>query len=162
MAVCGCGADREPAQAPATSTQSPGSTSAESTTQTTTTESDTTETDTTETDTGRSSPEAEQGGAGDERPVRSAVRIEGSGGRLAPTRVEVAPFIAVRVELRSTDGGRYRARVGGRTLVAAGDGGGERRDRVMLEGLTPDRSYVLRGLDGANDVRIVASGEPSG
>jgi hypothetical protein len=87
------------------------------------------------------------------------VRIEGSGGRLAPTRVEVPPFIAVRVELRSDDGARYRARVSGRTLVAGGE---MRSERVTLDGLTPERSYVVRGLDGANDVRIVTSGEPSG
>lgn len=134
----GCGADEEPAQ-PARDTSS-------------------TTPQQTETGEARSSPEDEQGGAGDEEPIGSEVRIEGNAGRLRPRRVRVSPFIAVRLELRSKDGSRYRASVAGRTLTAEPD----RPARITLDGLMPDRSYRLRGLDRANDVRIVASGEPGG
>ena len=151
LALGGCGADEEPAQPSATGSSSTTSSSESSTNGSTSTgTSESTET--------RSSPEDDEGSAGDERPIRSEVRVEGRDGALTPRRLRVAPFIAVRLELRSRDERHYRARVAGRTLVA---GPGERA-RITLDGLMPDRSYALRGLDGAGDVRIVASGEPGG
>ena len=86
------------------------------------------------------------------------MRVEGRDGALAPRRIRVPPFIGVRLELRSRDDRRYRVRVAGRTLTAGPDD----RTRIVLDGLTPERSYRLRGLDGLNDVRIVASAEPGG
>ena len=143
LALAGCGADEEPEQQPPTGER------------TTTATSEGTTTATTE---GTGTGEDREGGAGDEEPIGSEVRIEGRGGALTPRRVRVPPFIAVRLELRSGDEGRYRVRVAGRTVAVAARG----RKRITLDGLTPDRSYVLRGLDGANDVRIVASGESGG
>ena len=141
LALSGCGGDEEPAQ-PSSSTAI------------VTTTSESTET----TESGTTSSEGDEGGAGDEQPIESEARVEGRDGALTPRRIGVPPFIAVRLELRSRDDRRYRVRVAGRTL-AAGPGD---RARITLDGLQPDRSYVLRGLDGLNDVRIVASGEPGG
>ena len=104
-----------------------------------------------------STEEERQGGAGDERPIASRARLTGSGGRIAPRRLSVPPFIAVRLELRSEDGARYGLRVAGRQLRV---GPGRPLDRATLEGLAPGRSYVARPLGAGNDVRIVASAEP--
>ena len=105
----------------------------------------------------KSTEEERQGGAGDERPIASRARLTGSGGRIAPRRLSVPPFIAVRLELRSEDGARYGLRVAGRQLRV---GPGRPLDRATLEGLAPGRSYVARPLGAGNDVRIVASAEP--
>jgi len=155
LVLGGCGADEEPAtpsstgSGSTTSTTSPSEGSTAGSTETGTSES---------TETGRSSSEDDEGGAGDEQPIRSEVRVEGRDGSLTPRRIRVPPFIAVRLELRSRDDRRYRVSIAGRTLVA----GPQDRARLTLDGLMPDRSYALRGLDGVNDVRIVASGEPGG
>ena len=139
--LAGCGADEEPAPPPSSSGTA-GSSSSTATTDRST------------------SGEDAEGGAGDEQPVESEVRLTARGNRLTPPRLRVAPFIAVRLELRSRDGRRHRVRVAGQTLEAGGDD--DDRARVTLDGLTPDRSYTVRGLDGLNDARIVASGEPGG
>ena len=160
LVLGGCGADEERAQpAPSGSTSATSTGSTAGSTATGTIESTETGTSTSEDgETGTSTSEDGEGGAGDEQPIASEVRVEGRNGALSPRRIDVPPFIAVRLELRSRDERRYRLRVAGRTL-AAGPG---RRARVTLDGLAPERSYVLRGLDGLDDVRIVASGEAGG
>jgi hypothetical protein len=71
--------------------------------------------------------------------------------------VRVPAFIAVRLELRSADGGRYAVRVAGRTLRARGS----RRDAALLEGLPPGKRYAVRATEGARGtVYVEASAEP--
>lgn len=66
------------------------------------------------------------------------------------------PFIAIRLELRSSDGARYELRVDGRTVSTSGSTPG----RVRLEGLQPDGRYVARPAGGGGAISIVASSEP--
>ena len=103
----------------------------------------------------RSSPEDQQGGAGDEIPARSQAMITGRRGRLSPRLVRVPPFIAVRVELRSADGGRYRLSGAGKTVRA-----GPRVSAMAatFDGLRPGRRLVLTGTGGR--VVVEASAEP--
>ncbi len=81
--------------------------------------------------------------------------ITGRRGRLSPRVVRVPPFIAIRVELRSADGGRYRLTGAGKTLRVG--------DRVSsmaatFDGLRPARQLVLQGTGGR--VVVEASAEP--
>ena len=101
------------------------------------------------------SPEEAEGGAGDEEPIRTEVVLRGRNGRVAPSRARVAPFIAVRVVLRSADGGRYSLTLGGKTLTV---GPARRRAAVDLGGLRSGRRYVGRGPTGS--VTVEASAEP--
>jgi hypothetical protein len=104
---------------------------------------------------GQTSPEEQQGGAGDEVPARSLALITGRGGRLSPRLVQVPPYIAVRVELRSADGARYSLRGRGRSLEAGGDLSSV---ATTFAGLRPGRSLVLTGPQGR--VTVEASAEP--
>jgi hypothetical protein len=72
--------------------------------------------------------------------------------------VQVPPFIAVRVELRSVDGRAYALQIGGRTLRAGGELSSA---SVLLPGLRP--GAVLRGVPvggAGTPVRIEATAEP--
>ncbi|MFL5888122.1 MAG: hypothetical protein ACJ76M_03460, partial [Solirubrobacteraceae bacterium] len=71
-----------------------------------------------ETPTTSSSPEDKPGGAGDETPARFDASLTGRGGSIGPRQVQVAPYISVRVLLRSADGQHYQLRVNGKTLAA--------------------------------------------
>jgi len=104
---------------------------------------------------GVGSPEDQPGGAGDEIPARSQALITGRGGRLSPRRVRVPPFISVRVELHSADGGEYTLRGGGQTLTA---GGRVKAVTADFDGLRPGRRLALAGPAGT--VTIEASAEP--
>jgi hypothetical protein len=69
----------------------------------------------------------------------------------------VPPFISIRAELRSADGGRYALRFGGRTLRV----GGEISARsILLEGLRTGDAIAGERVGGGNSVRIEASAEP--
>lgn len=98
------------------------------------------------------SPEEQEGGAGDEQGASTAVALRGRGGEVTPARVEVPPYIAVRVSLRAADAGSYALTVRGRTLRAGGS--------LTLDGLTPGSRYVLRAAGGGGRVEIVPSSEP--
>jgi hypothetical protein len=102
------------------------------TTATETTPSTETETTPAETDTGAEEeaggedeadppPEEQPGGAGDEEPAQTQVTLTGRDGRVTPRNVSVAPFIAIRVELRSGDGERYGFSCGGNPLIVDRD-----------------------------------------
>ena len=101
--------------------------------------------------------EEQEGGAGDEEPIRSEAVFTGRGGRIAPSVVRVPSFIAVRIVLRSVDGGRYGLRVAGRALEV---GPAKSRASANLPGLPSQDSYTARPSGTGNTVRIVASGEP--
>ena len=67
------------------------------------------------------SPEDQPGGAGDEEPAQSQAAFTGRGGRVTPAVVRVAPFIAIRLQLRSADGAAYGLSCRGRTLRVDAD-----------------------------------------
>jgi hypothetical protein len=109
-----------------------------------------------ETPTTSTSPEDKPGGAGDETPARFDASLTGRGGSIGPRQVQVAPYISVRVVLRSADGQLYQLRVNGKTLAAQGS----RRGELTLSGLKPGRSYTLEQPAGGPSVKIVANAEP--
>jgi hypothetical protein len=96
-------------------------------------------------------PEEEQG---DEEAIRSEAVFTGKGGRLTPRQVRVPAFIAIRVILRSTDGGAYSLTIEGHRLSINGNA----TDELELDGLLPDKSYAGKSPQG--NVRVVASAEP--
>ncbi len=100
------------------------------------------------------SPEDGPGGAGDEQPASSQALFTGRGGRVQPRLVQVPPFIAVRVELRSADGRAYRLRFGGRSIAVGAD---RRSASSTFDGLRPGRRLVDTR---AARVTIEASAEP--
>jgi type IV secretory pathway VirB10-like protein len=165
LASGACGGDDEEPE----TTASPPPTTEETTTaetEQTATEGPTTEEETaprpapeteTETEPPSTSPEDQQGGAGDEEPARSLALFMVQNGRVTPRVVRVPAFISIRVELRANDGNTYALTIGGKTLAV-----GERVSSVSvtLDGLRPGDAYVgtLQGADGR--VRIEATAEP--
>jgi hypothetical protein len=104
------------------------------------------------------SAEDEPGGAGDEEPALSLAQLTGRDGRITPSLVRVAPYIAIRVELRSGDGKPYALRIGDRTLRAGGELASA---SARFPGLQPDAA--LRGLPvggAGTPVRIEATAQP--
>jgi len=103
-------------------------------------------------------PEEQPGGAGDEEPIRVPATYRVRAGRLSPPSITVPAFLAVRVEVASTDGRRHTVvlEAGERRVLRVPAGG---RDSVLLDGLKPGR-YRLE-LDGGRDsAALVAGGEP--
>lgn len=134
--------------------------------QTDTATTDTTATETTESETGgeaegggakppTTSPEEQEGGAGDEVPASSQALITGDGGKLSPGTVRVPPFIAIRVQLRSADGVEYELSGGGKTIAAGGE---IESAGTLFDGLRPGERLVLSGPQGK--VAVVANAEP--
>ena len=101
------------------------------------------------------SPEDRPGGAGDEVPASSHALFTGRAGTIRPRRVRVPPFIAIRAELRSSDGRRYSLRFGRRSIAAGGD---IETASTTFDGLRPGRQLV--GIGRAGRVVIEASAEP--
>jgi hypothetical protein len=104
---------------------------------------------------GGGSPESQQGGAGDEVPASSQALLTGRNGRITPRLVRVPPYIAIRVELRSADGERYRLAANGRAVEA---GGQLSSASAVYDGLRPGDRLVLTGPSGR--VVVEASAEP--
>lgn len=92
---------------------------------------------------------------GDEEAIRSEAVFSGRGGELRPRRVRVPAYIAVRVILRSVDGGSYELRIGGTRLAVDGE---SRIAEADLDGLLPGEAYEGRSPEG--NVRVVPSAEP--
>jgi len=101
------------------------------------------------------SPEEQEGGAGDEVPASSQALITGDGGKLSPGTVRVPPFIAIRVQLRSADGVEYELSGGGKTVAAGGE---IETAGTLFDGLRPGKRLVLSGPHGK--VTVVANAEP--
>jgi hypothetical protein len=149
LAACGGGGKAStvqpnppPVSAPSTSTQ-----------QTTTGKSPSAHAPETPTST---SGEDKPGGGGDETPAHFDASLTGRGGSIGPREVQVAPYISVRVGLRSADGQLYQLRVNGKTLAAQGS----KRAQLTLAGLKPGQSYTLAQPAGGPSVKIVANAEP--
>jgi len=134
--------------------------------QTDTAATETTATQTTGTETGgeaegggakppSTSPEEQEGGAGDEVPASSQALITGDGGKLSPGTVRVPPFIAIRVQLRSADGVEYELSGGGKTIKAGGE---IETAGTTFDGLRSGEKLVLSGPQGK--VTVIANAEP--
>jgi hypothetical protein len=102
-------------------------------------------------------PEQQPGGAGDEEPAQSQAAFTGRGGRLTPATVRVAPFIAIRVELRSADGGPYGISCRGRALRVDAD---IATASIRIAGRRPGERVRCSSLGPHNPVTISASAEP--
>ena len=83
----------------------------------------------------------------------------GAGSKVRPAKVEVAPFIAIRVFLSTKDGHQY--------FVTFGDTGGfttaSKQTQFDLDGLRPGKSYEGRYfVDGKSlgPLTITATNEP--
>jgi O-antigen ligase len=162
LVLAGCGGDdeKEPEQAADTTAQT--TTQLTEVTEPTTTDEATTDEgdggvtapdDPTATD--LTSPEDQQGGAGDEEPIGVDAAFTGSGGKLDPPLVQVPPFIGIRVTLTSSDDQEYELQIGGKTLTAAPG----KTATAQLDGLRQGAAYD--GLFGrGGKVRIEASAEP--
>ena len=101
------------------------------------------------------SPEEQEGGAGDEVPASSQALITGDGGKLSPGTVRVPPFIAIRVQLRSADGVEYELSGGGKTVKAGGE---IETAGTTFDGLRTGEKLVLSGPQGK--VTVIANAEP--
>lgn len=102
-------------------------------------------------------PEEQPGGAGDEEPAQSQAAFTGRGGRITPAQVRVPPFIAIRIELRSADGGQYGLSCGGRELRVDAD---IETASTRVAGRRPGEKLRCTALGGHNGVTVVASAEP--
>ncbi len=158
LALAGCGGDDEKDKAGANTT---ATTEQTQTTDTATTETAPPATETEPAETGEDSGgtkapgEDQPGGAGDEIPNATQALVTGRGGKVGPATVSVPPFIAITVELRSSDGQDYALSGGGKSLAA---GEGENSDTVSFDGLRPGRKLVLSGPQGR--VVVTADAEP--
>ena len=107
---------------------------------------------------GKTSPEDQPGGVGDEKPIATQALFTGNNGTISPARVRVPPFIAVQVVLRTKDGKGYTLTVGGQELAV---GEGRKRATVKLDGLRPGDRYVVKNSFGTpKQLVIVANAEP--
>ena len=107
---------------------------------------------------GKTSPEDQPGGAGDEKPIATQTLFTGNNGTISPARIRVPPFIAVQVVLRAKDGKGYTLTVGGHELAV---GEGRKRATAKLDGLRPGGRYVVKNVFGTpKQLVIVANAEP--
>lgn len=157
LAAGGCGDDEDKAESGAVDTATAPSTQTGARTDPARTGTSTESTDTGagSTATTPTSPEDQPGGAGDEVPASSQAMLTGKGGAIKPSRVQVPPFIAIRVELRSADGARYSLRFGKRTISAGGSIGSASH---LFGGLKTGERLVGSGPSGR--VVIEASADP--
>ena len=164
LGLSACGSDDEEPETQATSppTQEETATEDETATETepeTETETEAQTEDETETSqTGETtSPEDEQGGAGDEEPARTLALFTASNGRITPRVIRVPSFISVRVELRARDGNAYALSFPGRTIEVSDALGSV---SFTLDGLRPGEVVVGRARGASGRVRIEATAEP--
>jgi hypothetical protein len=102
------------------------------------------------------SPEDSPGGGGDEEPARTELTFTASSSGIKPRQAGVAPYISVKVTLRSADRTAHKLEIAGKTLEV---GGTRVSSFVTLPGLRPGDSY--RGVaDGSTRVRILSTAEP--
>jgi hypothetical protein len=150
LALAGCGSDEE-------STTPKAQTAPTTASETEQTETVTVPSETTGSTQTATSPEDQPGGAGDEEPARSQALLTGRSGRIKPTLVRVPAYIAIRVELRSADGGSYGLRFGSKTLRVDRTVGSRTAD---FSGLRPGKALVGEPVAGGNRVRVEATAEP--
>jgi hypothetical protein len=93
--------------------------------------------------------------SGDETPISTQALFTGRDGKITPHKIEVPPFIAVTVVLRSADGKSYGIEVPGRGVITNG------RAQLKLRGLRAGDRYVLK-THGATPATLIieANAEP--
>jgi hypothetical protein len=155
LGAAGCGDDDEE---PAGTTAEPPATETAPVTETETVPTETLPTDTvTVPQEVEPPPEEQPGGAGDEEPAQSQAAFTGRGGLIRPRVIRVPPFIAIRIELRSTDGGEYGLSCAGRTLRVDAD---VETASTRLAGRRPGEAVRCTPLGEHNGVAVSASAEP--
>jgi hypothetical protein len=93
--------------------------------------------------------------SGDETPISTQALFTGRGGKITPRKVEVPPFIAVTVVLRSADGKTYSIEANGHGMATNG------RARLKLPGLRAEKRYVIKNNSGTPATLIIeANAEP--
>ena len=102
-------------------------------------------------------PEEQPGGAGDEEPARSVALFTGVRGQVRPRAVRVPPFIAIRIELRSADGGAYGLACGSRLVQVDGE---ITSASTRMAGRRPGQQVRCGPLGDHNGVTVTASAEP--
>jgi hypothetical protein len=149
VALAGCGGGGGGGQT-TTSVASPPPTSATTTSETSSFEL--TQTIVTLTSTSTSSKEQQ---SGDEVPISTQALFTGRGGKITPAKIEVPPFIAVTVVLRSADGKSYGLALPTHGVITNG------RAQLKLSGLRAGDRYVLK-TKGATPARVIieANAEP--
>jgi hypothetical protein len=103
------------------------------------------------------SPENQQGGAGDETPIATQAEFTGNGGDIAPPTIRVPPFIAVKVVLHSADGGTYGIEVAHHELSVDS---AAPTATVTLSGLRAGKRYTVDVTGAPETLAIVANAEP--
>ena len=98
---------------------------------------------------------AEPAGGGGE-PIRAEAVVTGRGGRPTPPLIQVPPYIAVRLVLRSGDGRPYAVELGRRRLEVNGG----KTASASLRALAPGERYTARPGKGGKPAVIEASAEP--
>jgi hypothetical protein len=93
--------------------------------------------------------------SGDETPIATQALFTGRNGRITPRRIQVPPFIAVTVVLRSADGHSYGVAVTNHGLITTGTA------QMKLPGLRAEGRYVLK-THGATPTHVIieATAEP--
>jgi hypothetical protein len=161
LVLVGCGSDDEDGGTTGTAATSTGTqidTETEALTETEIETETAVDTETTTAPTSTSTEDQPVGG-GDEEPARSQALLTGKGGRITPTVVKVPPFIAIRVELRSSDGKTYTLDFGNGKRVTANQQIASAS--TQFPGLRPEQKLVGRPVGGAgNRVTILPSAEP--
>jgi hypothetical protein len=164
LAFTGCGADDEPVSQDPRTSQAPELSTGTDRQPTDGTQSESEPAEPTATtpepktpSTDESSPEDEQGGAGDEEPIGIDATFTVKGGKVTPHLIRVPPFIAVKVTLVSGDGQSARLQIAGQRLKVGPD---RKRDSVRLTGLRQGGAYRGRLLGSSAAVRVDASAEP--
>ena len=155
LVAAGCGDDDEDSADTATAP----STAADTATETAPDEPAETETEaeTVPEDEAEPSPEDQPGGAGDEEPAQSQAAFTGRGGRVTPAVVRVAPFIAIRLQLRSADGAAYGLSCRGRALRVDAE---IETASTRIAGRRPGETVRCTALGSHNSVAVSASAEP--
>ena len=93
--------------------------------------------------------------SGDEVPISTQALFTGHGGKITPAKVEVPPFIAVTVVLKSADGKTYSIQTKNHGILTNGTA------QLKLAGLRAGDRYVFRNGNGAPARLIIeANAEP--
>jgi hypothetical protein len=93
--------------------------------------------------------------SGDEVPISTQALFTGRGGKITPAKIEVPPFIAVTVVLKSADGKTYSIQTRNHGIVTNGTA------QVKLAGLRAGDRYVF-ATKGATPAKLIieANAEP--
>jgi hypothetical protein len=153
LALAGCGDDDESERQGADPAQATETSPPPAKTESTQTEPS----EETRRDRRRSRREQQRDGGKDKQPARHQVALRASDGKITPRIVSVPPYVAIRLELRSSDGDTYRLACGQKTLTVDSEGAA---DSTTLSGRRPGARFLCSPLGDHNGVLISPSGEP--